>query len=172
MALTQGLSTFGHWRIVPSPDLNWPYISRHYRQGELGLVQRRLSTALTLFGDIAFLNRLGLHESLAMPPAPHEYHGAEAIAAFLGASAVWRAGRRLRLRPTRANGQPGFVCEFADETAQPAGMIVLTLAGDRIHGITRFLDNRVAAYFDAAAFGPTEAVSSPRARSHGVRGRR
>src|SRR6185436_17234932 len=109
---------------------------------------------------------------LAMPPAPHEYHGTEAIAAFLGASAVWRAGRRLRLRPTRANGQPGFVCAFADETAQPAGMIVLTLAGDRIHGITRFLDNRVAAYFDAAAFGPTEPVSSPRARSHGVRGRR
>jgi RNA polymerase sigma-70 factor (ECF subfamily) len=123
--------------------------------------------------DIAGLVELLTDDAwLAMPPAPHEYHGTEAIASFLGASAVWRAGRRLRLRPTRANGQPGFVCEFADETAQPAGLIVLTLAGDRVRGITRFLDNSIAAYFDAAASGLAEPVSSPRDCGSDAPGRR
>jgi RNA polymerase sigma-70 factor (ECF subfamily) len=80
---------------------------------------------------------------LAMPPAPHEYHGAAAIAAFLGASAAWRGARRLRVVPTRANGQPAFGCYITrpdEETADAAGIIVLTLSGDRIGGMTRFLD--------------------------------
>ena len=47
---------------------------------------------------------------LAMPPAPHEYQGTAAIAGFLAASAAGRGGRRFRLVPTRANGQPAFTC--------------------------------------------------------------
>ncbi|MGH3647465.1 MAG: hypothetical protein ACRDTM_09850, partial [Micromonosporaceae bacterium] len=85
---------------------------------------------------------------LAMPPAPHEYHGVPAIASFLWASAAWRAGRRVLLRPTRANGQPAFSCHFAGAVEQPAGLIVLTLTGDRVRGITRFLDNRLLPHFD------------------------
>ncbi|WP_222720172.1 nuclear transport factor 2 family protein [Actinomadura sp. HBU206391] len=88
---------------------------------------------------------------LAMPPAPHEYHGVTAIASFLRASATWRAGRRLRLRPTRANGQPAFGCHLADAVEQPTGIIVLTLTGDRIHGITRFLDARLLHHFEPSA---------------------
>lgn len=74
---------------------------------------------------------------LAMPPAPHEYHGTAAIAAFLRTSADWRADRPQLLRPTRANGQPAFACYISE---RPAGLIVLTLDGDRIRGITRFLE--------------------------------
>ena len=80
---------------------------------------------------------------LSMPPAPHEYQGPAAIAGFLRASAGWRAGRRFRLAPTHANGQPAFGCylgEAAEPTAYPVGLLVLTLAGDRICAITRFLD--------------------------------
>lgn len=80
---------------------------------------------------------------LAMPPAPHEYHGAADIAAFLQASAAWRRPRRLQLVPTRANTQPAFGCFFTgpeDATAHPAGLLVLTLRADRISAITRFLD--------------------------------
>ncbi|MGH3758208.1 RNA polymerase subunit sigma-70 [Actinophytocola sp.] len=80
---------------------------------------------------------------LAMPPAPHEYHGAEAIAAFLRASAAWRGGRHLRLVPTHANRQPAFGCYITrsgEDTADAAGIIVLTLAKGRIRGMTRFLD--------------------------------
>ncbi|MEV0195732.1 RNA polymerase subunit sigma-70 [Nonomuraea sp. NPDC050691] len=86
-----------------------------------------IDTLVTLLTDDAWL---------AMPPAPHEYHGVAAIASFLRASAAWSAGRRPLLDPTRANGQPAFTCRLAGE---PAGVIVLTLAGDRVRGITRFL---------------------------------
>lgn len=80
---------------------------------------------------------------LAMPPAPHEYHGAAAITAFLRASAAWRGARRLHLVPTRANRQPAYGCYITrpgEETADAAGIIVLTPSGDRVRGITRFLD--------------------------------
>jgi RNA polymerase sigma-70 factor (TIGR02960 family) len=79
---------------------------------------------------------------LAMPPAPHEYHGPAAIASFLRASAAWRvgAGLQVRLRPTRMNGQPAFVSQLVGDSSQrPGGLIVLTPTGDRIRGITLFL---------------------------------
>ena len=85
-----------------------------------------------------------------MPPAPHEYQGAAAIASFLRTSAAWRGGRRFRLVPTRANTQPAFGC-YLDDTrapaAQAAGLIVLTLEGGRISAITRLLDNSVFHHF-------------------------
>lgn len=79
---------------------------------------------------------------LTMPPAPHEYHGKAAIISFLRASAAWRAsqGLRIRLRPTRMNGQPAFASHLVgDSSEEPGGLVVLTLAGDQIRGLTRFL---------------------------------
>jgi RNA polymerase sigma-70 factor (ECF subfamily) len=87
---------------------------------------------------------------LAMPPAPNEYHGAEAIAGFLRASAAGRAGRRLGLLSTRANAQPAFACYLGqpdDPAAQPSGLVVLTPVGDRIAAITRFLDPELPSIF-------------------------
>jgi RNA polymerase sigma-70 factor (ECF subfamily) len=78
---------------------------------------------------------------LSMPPAPHQYQGAEAITAFLRASFGYRGNRLVRLVPTRANGQPAFGSYVADRpgaVATPGGLIVLTLAADRIAAITRF----------------------------------
>src|SRR4029453_7243282 len=40
---------------------------------------------------------------LSMPPAPHEYQGAGAVAAFLRASFAHRGGRRVRLVPPKPN---------------------------------------------------------------------
>ena len=80
---------------------------------------------------------------LTMPPAPHEYSGAEAIGGFLRASLSWRTGRRLELRPTRANGQPAFRCCLADDGGagtRSLGLVVLTMSGGRISRVTRFLD--------------------------------
>ncbi|WP_117212380.1 RNA polymerase subunit sigma-70 [Allorhizocola rhizosphaerae] len=79
---------------------------------------------------------------LSMPPAPHEYHGVAAITAFLQTSATWRVsqGLQIRLRPTRMNGQPAFASHLvSDGTERPGGLIVLTLAGDRLSGMTLFL---------------------------------
>ena len=87
---------------------------------------------------------------LAMPPAPHEYHGSAAIRAFLGSSATWRAGRRFSLAPTGANAQPAFGCYFADQPGAEArfnGVIVLSVRDDRIAGITRFIDPELSRAF-------------------------
>jgi RNA polymerase sigma-70 factor (TIGR02960 family) len=83
---------------------------------------------------------------LTMPPSPLEYQGLAAVASFLSASADHRAGRRFHLVPTRANTQPAFGLYVDDAQAPIAsatGLIVLTLAGDRIGAITRFLDNGI-----------------------------
>jgi RNA polymerase sigma-70 factor (TIGR02960 family) len=85
-----------------------------------------------------------------MPPITLEYQGREAIAGFLGDITTWRGPRRYRLVPTRANGQPAFGC-YLQEAQAPVfrahGMIVLTLQGDRISAITRFVDNSNMARF-------------------------
>ena len=90
---------------------------------------------------------------LAMPPAPHEYQGSEAIASFLRISAKWRGRGHLRLVPTRANTQPAFGCyvTHADgPTAYPTGILVLGLSEDRISTITRFLDDDLPRVFGLA----------------------
>lgn len=43
------------------------------------------------------------------------------------------------MTPARANNQPAFVCRHGET---PAGLMVLTLDGDRIRAITRFLDQK------------------------------
>jgi hypothetical protein len=86
---------------------------------------------------------------LTMPPYPFEYQGHAAIAAFLRDRATIR-GAPLRLVPTRANGQPAFGCYLPDEQAAPArpyGLMVLTLAGERLSAITWFGDSGVFLYF-------------------------
>ncbi|MGH9073580.1 MAG: sigma factor-like helix-turn-helix DNA-binding protein, partial [Acidimicrobiales bacterium] len=72
---------------------------------------------------------------LAMPPAPHEYHGPNAISAFLRASATSRSGRHFELLPTRANSQLAFMSSLVGE---PTGVLVLTLRRNRISTITHF----------------------------------
>lgn len=104
------------------------------RQFAEAFVDRDLDRLLALLTDDAWL---------AMPPAPHEYHGRAAIGAFLTRS--WAATTSVQsLHPTRANGQPAFVCHHGQN---PAGVLVLTCAGNRITGITRFLDDAVSARF-------------------------
>jgi RNA polymerase sigma-70 factor (TIGR02960 family) len=80
---------------------------------------------------------------LTMPPEPLEYQGHAAIANFYLTRAWWGV-RAVRVVPTRANNQPAFGYYFADEHAPVAhghGLVVLTLAGDKICAITRFGDN-------------------------------
>ena len=85
---------------------------------------------------------------LRMPPVPLEYQGRELAARFLTVVA-FRQGRTYRLVATRANGQPAFGAYVRDPltgVAHAAGLLVLTLAGDRISALTRF-DNSVLPRF-------------------------
>jgi RNA polymerase sigma-70 factor (ECF subfamily) len=102
---------------------------------------------------------------LTMPPATIQYQGRAAIREFMRAG--WhRAGAgQHRLLPTRANTQLAFGCYRRDPAtglAHGAGMIVLTLDGDRISAVTRFLDRSVMRGFglpDTLPNGGAEALS-------------
>ncbi|MGK5552230.1 sigma-70 family RNA polymerase sigma factor [Actinomadura kijaniata] len=86
---------------------------------------------------------------LSMPPLPLEYEGADTVRHFLATVAL-RPGRRYLLVPTRANGQPAFGCYQRDPRTpilHAHGVLVLTLAGERITAVTRFLDNSLLAAF-------------------------
>jgi len=79
-----------------------------------------------------------------MPPVPLDYQGRDLAAQFF-ATVSFRRGRRFRLVPTRANGQPAFGVYLRDPVAavgRAHGLLVLTIAGDRLSAITAF-DNAV-----------------------------
>ena len=100
-------------------------------------------------GDVAGVVALLTDDvQLRMPPVPLEYQGRELAARFLTVVA-FRQGRTYRLVATRANGQPAFGAYVRDPltgVARAAGLLVLTLAGDRISALTRF-DNSVLPRF-------------------------
>ncbi len=78
---------------------------------------------------------------LSMPPAPHQYHGLDAIRSFLQASFAFRGERDVHLIPGRANNQPSFASYLSDQQegiASQAGLFVLTLTDGHIKAITRF----------------------------------
>jgi RNA polymerase sigma-70 factor (ECF subfamily) len=86
---------------------------------------------------------------LTMPPLPLEYQGLDAIRHFLTTVAL-RDGREHVLIPTRANGQPAFGCYLRDPRnpiLHAHGVVVLTMAGDRIAALTRFHDSSLMAVF-------------------------
>jgi RNA polymerase sigma-70 factor (TIGR02960 family) len=83
---------------------------------------------------------------LSMPPLPLEYEGIEVATRFY--ASMIGSGRRFDLVPTRANGQPAFGSYLRAPTGvrYGTGLLVLTLAGDRISSITRF-DTSVLPWF-------------------------
>jgi RNA polymerase sigma-70 factor (ECF subfamily) len=86
---------------------------------------------------------------LTMPPQPYEYQGPTAIGAFLQDRAA-RRGAALRLVATRANMQPTFGCYFPcphTQIARPYGLLILTLADEKISAITWFADNSLFPHF-------------------------
>jgi RNA polymerase sigma-70 factor (TIGR02960 family) len=82
----------------------------------------------------------------SMPPIPLEYQGRDVVARLC--ASIFGSGRRFDLVPTRANGQPAFGAYLRAPTGirHGTGLLVLTLTGDRICGITRF-DNSVLPWF-------------------------
>jgi RNA polymerase sigma-70 factor (ECF subfamily) len=98
-------------------------------------------------GDVDALVALLTEDvSVSMPPIPLEWHGREVVARFY--ASVLR-GRRYDLVPTRANGQPAFGAYLRTRDRgirHAAGLLVLTLSGDRIRALTRF-DNNALAWF-------------------------
>jgi RNA polymerase sigma-70 factor (TIGR02960 family) len=111
-------------------------------------------------GDVAdVVALLSDGASLAMPPAPHEYVGHDAIAEFLAVSFRWRSERTSILLPVGANTQPAFACylsEPGEPVAYPVGVFVLTICGDAIEAVTRFQDAALPQMFGMPAAIPVQ----------------
>jgi RNA polymerase sigma-70 factor (TIGR02960 family) len=114
-------------------------------RGERALVARFVRSWES--GDVdALVALLTADVSVSMPPIPLEYHGRGVVARFC-ASLMRR--RSHDLVQTRANGQPAFGAYLRVPTGgirHATGLFVLTLAGDRICGMTRF-DSSVLPWF-------------------------
>ena len=94
---------------------------------------------------------------LTMPPWPLGFRGPAAAAGLLTALVFQGGTLRYRLVPVRANGHQAFACYVSDGVAPAAsgqGMIVPMLAGNRICGVTRFLDNDLLPRFGLPASLP------------------
>jgi RNA polymerase sigma-70 factor (TIGR02960 family) len=132
---------------LPGPDRERAPLPRSARERDLAA---RFATAYASDDVDGVVELLTADAWLTMPPVMLEYQGPAAIAAFLRDVAASRDGRLDRLVPTRANGQPAYCC-YRPEGHTPVlrahGLIVLTLEGDRISAITRFVDNSVLPYF-------------------------
>jgi RNA polymerase sigma-70 factor (TIGR02960 family) len=125
----------GHEPPAPGSAAERAVVERLTRAYETGNV----SELVTLLADDVLLGA---------PQAAPEYQGRDLVARFLRA-VVFASGRRYRLVPVRANGQPAFGLYVPDPrtcVAHANGLLVLTLAGDQISAMTRF-DNSVLAVF-------------------------
>jgi RNA polymerase sigma-70 factor (ECF subfamily) len=115
-------------------------------QAEQAII-RRLVIAYEA-GDIAALVALLTEDVVVTTPlAAGQYMGpAAAMRAF---AAIFSQARSYRLITTRANGQPAFGVYVQDPVSgvfHANGLLVVTLAGDRIRAMTRF-DNSLIATF-------------------------
>jgi RNA polymerase sigma-70 factor (ECF subfamily) len=110
----------------------------------------RFATAFQA-GDIdSVISLLTDDAVLTMPPEPFDYQGPDAIRGFLSTVPASGALERLRLIPTRANGQPAFGCYLRDahtSIAHAYGLMVLTLSADKVAALTGFPDTGVFASF-------------------------
>ncbi|WP_034608665.1 RNA polymerase subunit sigma-70 [Cellulomonas sp. URHD0024] len=118
--------------VAPSPDLVDRFAD--------AFVARDIPRVVALLAE---------HATWSMPPAPHEYEGLADISAFLSASWTWHGNSELSLEPTSANGQPAFGCYLGGAWG---GLLVVTLAGDRVGAVTRFLDDDLWRPFGLPAF--------------------
>ena len=107
--------------------------------GERDIVER--FTRAYQAGDVAAVVDLLTDDiAVTMPPLPLEYHGREVAATFFASTGL-RPGRKSRLVPTQANGQPAFGIYVQDPQAgiwHTAGVLVLTLTGDKVCAMTGF----------------------------------
>jgi len=105
------------------------------------LVMRRFQDAWAAVDIEAIVALLADDALLTMPPEAARFEGGEQVAAFFAAVPMDGRLARIRLVPTRANGQPALAA-YADEgddgVHRAYGVMVFALAGGRISGITGF----------------------------------
>jgi len=132
---------------LPRLDRDRASLPRSARQRDLAA---RFATAFANHDIDSVVALLTDDAWLTMPPVTLEYQGPAAIGAFLRDVAARHGGQPYRMIPTGANGQPAYglyVCDGRSAAFGAYGMVVLSLEGDRISGITRFVDNGLMSWF-------------------------
>lgn len=108
-------------------------------------------------GDVnAVVALLSENVTISAPLAAGQYAGTAVARLFLE-TAVFPPARTYRLIPTRASGQPAFgiyVRHPATGIFHVSGMLVVTLAGDRIRAMTRFDNGSIARFGLSPRLGP------------------
>jgi RNA polymerase sigma-70 factor, ECF subfamily len=111
-------------------------------------------------GDMAGIAALLTSDAwLRMRPLPVEYQGRSAARHFFESVAFPGGTPRYRLVATRANGQPAFGCYLRDPEdgrSHACGLVVLTIVGDQIAAIDRFVDNGLMPRFGLPRTLPEE----------------
>jgi RNA polymerase sigma-70 factor (ECF subfamily) len=116
-------------------------------QQERDLIDRFV-TAFTQHDVNALLALMTDDAWVRMPPLPFEYRGTEAARRFFTAIDAHRRAI-ARMVPVRANGQPAwgeYVRDPASGGLHITGILVVGLAGHRIHEMTHF-ETTLAGYF-------------------------
>jgi RNA polymerase sigma-70 factor (ECF subfamily) len=120
-------------------------------------------------GDVAGIAALLASDAwLRLRPFPVEYQGQGAARHFFESVAFPGGTSQYRLVATRANGQPAFGCYLRDPEdgrSHACGLVVLTIAGDRIAAIDRFVDNSLMPRFGLPRTLPGELPDRNSARS-------
>jgi RNA polymerase sigma-70 factor (ECF subfamily) len=101
---------------------------------------RRLTAALLAHDVEAVVALLAEDVRVSMPPLPAVWHGRETAARFL-TEVAFRLVPEARFVRTRANRQPAlavYTRDNADGVWRVSGLLVITVDGDRIAGLTRF----------------------------------
>jgi RNA polymerase sigma-70 factor (ECF subfamily) len=126
---------------LSNPDREPPPAPRSLSEQELLATFVKAYEAADLEAVVALLTDDAF---ISMPPMPYE--GLDTFAEFC--ARIFGAGRRFELVPNRANGQSAFgtYLRTPDGTSHGVGLVVLTLAGDRISAMTRF-ENGVLPWF-------------------------
>ena len=101
---------------------------------------RRLTAALVAHDVDAVVALLAEDVRVSMPPLPATWQGRETAARFL-TEVAFRLVPEARFITTRANRQPAlavYTRDHADGVWRASGLLVITVDGDRIAGLTRF----------------------------------
>jgi len=100
----------------------------------------RLAAALTAHDVETVVSLLAEDVRIAMPPLPAVWQGRGRAAAFL-TEVAFRLVPQARFVETRANHQPALAVYTQDQASglwRASGLLVLTLRGGQIAGLTRF----------------------------------
>jgi RNA polymerase sigma-70 factor, ECF subfamily len=104
-------------------------------------VMRRFQEAWAAVDFDGIVSLLADDALLTMPPESLRFEGSTQIGAFFATVPLDGQLRKIKLAPTRANGQPALAAyadEHDDGEYEAYGVMVFAIRGDRIDGITGF----------------------------------